>query len=242
MRPADESVQDVMQVCRNGHVITDRLRASPESGRAHCDRCGAATLEGCPTCGRGLPGAIAVPGLQPVGSRPPPRYCEACGAAFPWAERPGVPAAGALAQLEATLGRLPRVIRQLRVRQGDRPAFRVVDEKDLEDLLRAVLSLHSDDVRPEGRAPGYAAGTRTDFVLAPEQVAVTAKVASPAVREPQLAVQLREDGAYYGQPGKCRTLVAFVYDPEGLVRDVPLLTAACRAADEVEVRLVIGGP
>jgi hypothetical protein len=242
MRSAEGGVQDVMQVCRNGHVITDLLRACPERGLAHCDRCGAATIDRCPTCGRELPGAIAVPGLEPVGARRPPCYCEACGASFPWAERPRGPTAAPLTQLETLLRRLPRVVRQLRVRQGDRPAFRVVDEKDLEDLLRAVLPLHSDDVRPECRAPRYAAGTRTDFLLAPEQVAVTAKVASSALREPHLAEQLREDGAYYRQHGKCRTLVAFVYDPEGLVRDTALLEAACRAADEVCVRFVIGGP
>ncbi len=82
-----ESVQDVMQVCRNGHVITDRLHSCPESGLAHCDRCGAATLDHCLTCGRELPGAIAVPGLQPIGVRQPPCYCPTCGVAFPWTAR-----------------------------------------------------------------------------------------------------------------------------------------------------------
>ena len=43
----------------------------------------------------------------------------------------------------------------------------------LDDLMRAVLPLHFDDVRPQGRTPHYAAGTRTDFLLAPERVAVT---------------------------------------------------------------------
>src|SRR5438874_339984 len=152
MANADDLVQDVMQVCRNGHVITDLLRSSPGSGLAHCDRCGAATLDRCPTCGRGLPGAFIVPGLQPVGARRPPLYCPACGAAFPWAREPrpaGAPTA--LARLEALLRRLPRVVRQLRSRQDGRPPFRVEDEKDLEDLARALLPLHFDDVRPECR-------------------------------------------------------------------------------------------
>ena len=49
------------------------------------------------------------------------------------------PACGPLALLEELLRRLPRVIRQLRTRQGDRPPLRVEDERDLEDLLRALL-------------------------------------------------------------------------------------------------------
>src|SRR3954466_12766991 len=119
MTAPGEWQQDVMQVCRNGHVITDLLRSRPESGRNHCDRCGADTLEKCPTCGRDLPGALAVPDLQPVGSRRAPLYCATCGAAFPWAGQAGpAQASEPLARLEGLLRRLPLVIRQLRVRHG----------------------------------------------------------------------------------------------------------------------------
>jgi hypothetical protein len=49
--PANNAVQDVMQVCRNGHVITGLLRTCPERGLSHCDRCGAPTLDRCLTYG-----------------------------------------------------------------------------------------------------------------------------------------------------------------------------------------------
>src|SRR5271166_5959126 len=102
MAAVDDGVQDVMQVCRNGHVITDRLRQEPQRGLAHCDRCGAATLDSCPTCGQGLPGAVVVPGLAPVGARPP-LYCSTCGAAFPWNEPARTGDSEQLARLEALL-------------------------------------------------------------------------------------------------------------------------------------------
>jgi hypothetical protein len=240
MPTADDWVQDVMQVCRNGHVITDLLRSSPERGLAHCDRCGAGTLERCPTCGQELPGAVGVPGLRPLGARRPPLYCSTCGAAFPWAERPRPAGPEPLARLEALLGRVPLVVRQLRRRQGERPPFRVEDERDLEDLLRALLPLLADDVRPQGRTPRYAAGTRTDFLLAAEGIVVVAKVARGEVREAQLAAQIAEDAGHYrGQKG-VRTLVGFVYNPEGLVRDGAALTAGC-AGEGLEVRCVVGG-
>jgi hypothetical protein len=134
---------------------------------------------------------------------------------------------------------MPRVVRQLRARQGDRPPFRVEDEKDLEDLLRALLPLHFDDIRPESRTPRYAPDTRTDFLLAAERTAVTAKYVRGGVREPQLAEQLREDADYWRTRG-CRTLVGFVYDPEGLLREPAVLeTAWSVREEELEVRAVI---
>jgi hypothetical protein len=237
------NVQDVMQVCHNGHVITDLLRSCPERALTHCDRCGATTISHCPTCGGELPGAIAVPGMQPLGVRQPPRYCPACGAAFPWTKQTRPPKREPLAVLEAMLGRLPRVIRQLRERHSDRPPFRVVDERDLEDLLRALLPLHFDDIRPEWRTPGYSAGTRTDFVLAPEGITIAVKLASPDMRTAQLAEQFQEDALYYQRERKCRTLVEFIYDPKEVIREPHLLAEACsRMSEELEMRCVAATP
>jgi hypothetical protein len=233
-----DSMQDVMQVCRNGHVITDLLRTSPERALTHCDRCGAVTMDRCQTCGHELPGAFVVPGLQPVGVRPAPHFCAMCGAAFPWTRQRRPPKRESLALLDNLLRRLPRVIRQLRVRHGDRPPFRVADERDLEDLLRALLPLHFDDIRPECRTPSYAAGTRTDFLLAPEGIALTIKVAQPRILD-----QVPEDATYYRREQKCRTLVIFVYDPEATLRE-PCVPPAARAEDgaEPEVRCVVAAP
>ena len=65
--------------------------------------------------------------------------------AWSWSIRPQLPEPAAvsdpLASLESLLRRLPRVIRQLRSRHGNRPPFLVSDERDLEDLLRALLHL-----------------------------------------------------------------------------------------------------
>jgi hypothetical protein len=235
----EDTLKDVMQVCRNGHVTTDLLHSSPESGLTHCDRCGATTIDRCGTCGRELPGAIAVPGLQPLGARRPPLYCCDCGAAFPWTERPRVAASAPLAGLETLLQRLPRAVCQLRVRHDDRPPFRVVDEKDLEDLLRALLPLQFDTIRPQTRTPHYSASTRTDFLLAPERIAVTVKIARPPVREPQLADQLREDAAYYRAQGNCDVLVCYAHDPECVLRERQFLANAA-AEDGLAVRCVFG--
>jgi hypothetical protein len=232
-----------MLVCENGHVITDLLRTHPGLGLTHCDRCGAATLAHCLTCGAALPGAIPVPGLEPIGGRQPPQHCPTCGASFPWTERPGRPlGAGPLAQLEKLLRRLPLVVRQLRSRHGDRPAFLVQDVLDLEDLVRALLPLHFDDVRPESRTPSYSPSTRTDFLLASEGIALTVKRVTTSLRERELAAQVLEDAEYYGGRSDCRILVVFVYDPEQLLYEPRRLEREwLRAAAEPEVRCLIAG-
>jgi hypothetical protein len=229
-----------MQVCRNGHVITDLLQTFPERARGHCDRCGALTFDRCRTCGHEIPGAIYVPEAAPIGVRRPPDYCGACGAAFPWTVcSPAPPARGALAALESLLRRLPLVARQLRDRQGERPTFRVDDEHDLEDLLRALLPLHFDDIRYERRTPRYAIGTRTDFLLGPTAIALTAKRASPALRDNLLGEQLREDIDYYRQKNR-RTLVVCIFDPERLYFNPGQLEVTWAGlSDDLRVRPVI---
>ncbi len=216
MTVLDGRVRDTMQVCRNGHVINDLLHSCPERSQRHCDRCGAGTLDHCATCGQELPGAVYVPGLVPVGVLQPPQFCAACGAPFPWAARPAE-VAGPWAVLEPLLRRLPRVIRQLRYRQGDRPPLRVEDERDLEDLLRALLPLHFDEVRPESRTPSYVTATRTDLLLAVEAIAITVKRVVSCSDAQRLGNQLREDVAYYGRARNGWTLIGLVYDPEQLL-------------------------
>jgi hypothetical protein len=235
--------QDVMQVCLNGHVVTDLLGTHPEQGRTHCECCGAPTMERCLTCGRELPGAIPVPGLRPVGRRQPPERCPSCGAVFPWSTRQGrLPPYAPVAVLENLLRRLPQVARQLRCRHGDRPGFRIKDDFDLEDLLRALLPLHFDDIRPEGRTPRYTAVTRTDFLLAVEKMALVCKLVTPELTAQTLVCQVEEDVAYYQRQERCRTLVVFVYDPEQrLFAPRELEEKLARQEPEPAIRFLIAG-
>jgi hypothetical protein len=222
MEPSGD-VQDGMLVCRNGHVITDLLRSCPERALSHCDRCGATTLDRCPTCGRPLQGAVVVPGMSTLGTRVAPACCSSCGAPFPWAKATGPLApADPLETLETFLRRLPQTIRQLRTRYADRPPFRVQDEHDLEDLLRAVLPLSCHAVRSESRTPSYAPGTRVDFRLGQESgsltVALSAKLMHPRTTEDCLQKQWLEDIGYYERARDCEWLMGLVYDAEGLIR------------------------
>lgn len=221
MDTSTSPLPDVMQVCRNGHVITALLHSCPDRGVSHCDRCGAGTVDRCLTCGQQLVGAVPVPGLVPVGALRPPQFCSLCGAAFPWSAHAPAAALEPVAILQTLLRRVPLVIRQLRQRHGSRPPFGVADEHDLEDLVRALLPLHFDDVRPETRTPSYASATRTDFLVG--DVALVIKRTAAGIRAAQLTAQWPEDVAYYERHRTCRTLLGVVYDAESLLVETPAL-------------------
>jgi REase_DpnII-MboI/Uncharacterized protein conserved in bacteria (DUF2321) len=235
-----ELERDVMLVCWNGHVITDLLRARPDLRLSRCDRCGAPTLHRCPTCGEELPGANRVHGLEPVGTRPVPRSCPRCGVEFPWAGRVTAVATDPLGKLERLLRRLPLVARQLQSRFRGRPPFAVRDDRDLEDLVRGLLPLHFDDIRPVSRTPKYEPATRMDFVLAPEGLVVAAHLAPMGVAEDDVVNWLTADVAHYEERRPPDRLVFFVYDPERRLPNPERLEAQWTRGDgQVGVTCVI---
>src|SRR5262245_11220774 len=80
---------DVMQVCLNGHMITEFAQSQPESKRDHCQKCGAPTITHCTdtACSTKIKGHLSVPGV--IGGYrsdddPPPAFCEKCGKPYPW--------------------------------------------------------------------------------------------------------------------------------------------------------------
>ncbi len=80
---------DVMQVCLNGHVITNSLKRHPEFGRDFCDKCGEETTSTCPQCGKDIQGEYHVEGVFAIDTTPkvPPKNCKYCGNPYPWTQR-----------------------------------------------------------------------------------------------------------------------------------------------------------
>lgn len=80
--------RDVMQVCMNGHVITDRYNTSPEFRKNFCTTCEAKTITACQHCNTPIPGdlifdsVVMMMGFGPVA----PKICDNCGERFPWYE------------------------------------------------------------------------------------------------------------------------------------------------------------
>jgi hypothetical protein len=77
---------DVMQVCLNGHQITASLKSSPEFGKRHCSKCGAATISTCGHCQTDIRGFYSDPHTISTYVPNVPAFCHECGAPYPWTE------------------------------------------------------------------------------------------------------------------------------------------------------------
>ena len=120
--------------------------------------------------------------------------------------------------LERLCSRFHLVARQLRSRHSNRDTLHVEDEYDVQDLLHALLTLEHDDIRPQEWTPSYAGGSsRMDFLLKLEQIVIEAKKTRSGLGARELGEQLMVDIQKYKQHPDCRTLVCFVYDPEGRI-------------------------
>jgi len=77
---------DVMQVCLNGHLITQCAESHPERGQKFCKDCGAKTIDACASCDTKIRGYLHMEGFVDWTVPPVPKYCVNCGAAYPWQE------------------------------------------------------------------------------------------------------------------------------------------------------------
>jgi hypothetical protein len=125
---------------------------------------------------------------------------------------------GSLNDLMNIFVKFHAVSRQLRNRHKDRSTFVINDEYDVQDLLHALLKLYYFDVRAEEWVPSYAgSSSRMDFLLKDEKIVIEAKKTRENLESKQVGEQLLIDIAKYGKHPDCKTLLCFVYDPEGRI-------------------------
>jgi hypothetical protein len=114
--------------------------------------------------------------------------------------------------------RFHAVASQLKSRHNNRNTLKIEDEYDVQDLLHALLRLYFDDVRAEEWTPSYAGGcSRVDFLLKAEQVVIEVKKTRKGLAAKEIGDQLLIDIQRYQAHPDCKTLVCFVYDPEGRI-------------------------
>jgi len=232
---------DIQQVCLNGHQITDMYRKYPENKKNHCTICGAETLIKCPTCDKEIPGRYMISATVSSNTIAViPSYCNNCGVEYPWTNsanklRQAIivnslnkamqefqskenKSQEAILHIEQICSRFHLVVKQLRERHNSRTTLDIEDEYDVQDLFHALLKLFFDDIRAEEWTPSYAGkSARVDFLLKSEQVIIEIKKTGKSLGVKELGDQLIVDIGRYKVHPDCKTLICFVYDPEGKI-------------------------
>ncbi|MDR2270448.1 MAG: DUF2321 domain-containing protein [Sphingobacterium sp.] len=240
---------DVMQVCLNGHQITENYLKSPQFRKAFCTTCGQSTIHQCPSCGSDIKGAYHYERVISLGpSAPVPDICEYCGEDFPWREKKNrlvkelkENKGDNLFILDQIFDKFHLVVKQLRQRYNDRETLDVGDEYDVQDLLHSLLVIFYDDIRPEEWTPSYAgASSRTDFLLKDENMVIEVKKTRKTLKARQLGEELIIDIARYKKHPDCKLLYCFVYDPDGFIVNPKGLENDLNSDDqEMKVRVKI---
>jgi hypothetical protein len=112
------------------------------------------------------------------------------------------------------------VATELQSRHEKRPTLAINDEYDVQDLLRALLKQHFEDVRCEEPVPSCAGrAPRMDLLLKVQKIAVEVKMTRDGLRDKEIGDELLQDVARYKNHPDCSTLVCFIYDPKGLLKN-----------------------
>jgi hypothetical protein len=125
-----------------------------------------------------------------------------------------------LMRVERVLRGFHEVSRQLQHRPQGRAPLLIRDEYDVQYLLGALLRLYFPDVRSEEYTPSYAGGSsRIDFLLKKEKIVIETKFATATLRDNKIGEQLMIDIQRYQTHQDCKTLVCFIYDPTGCLKN-----------------------
>ena len=148
----------------------------------------------------------------------------------------------AASKIELLAQRFGLIARSLAQRGRKRSPLTVEDEYDVQYLFKGLLKLFFDDIRPEEWTPSYAGkSTRMDFLIKSEQIVIELKMTRTGLNTTaQVGEELIIDMHHYRYHTDCKTLVAFVYDPERLIEEPRSLeNDLSRMVDGMPVKVIV---
>lgn len=136
--------------------------------------------------------------------------------------------------------RFHTIARQLRLRREYRPTLDVDDDRDVQDLLYALLRYELDEVAPHEWTPSYQTDISSLALVMPRQrLAIVGKKTKSGIGPREIAQQLTLDGREFSPTAGYLTLVCFVYDPEGRLGNPRGLEAELTKVSDTQIVEVI---
>ena len=238
---------DTMQICLNGHVVTDRIHKyfDFKFSKNFCDGCGEKTITNCPKCDKPIPYTshgkwTFINELSSV-----PAFCPSCSEAFPWTLKEKAKCLEAEAEkpieaLQRVFSKFHSIARRLRNRYNDRETLYVNDEYDVQNLLSALLILYFDDIRTEEWTPSYAGkSAKMDFLLKKNKIVVEVKMTREKLADKEIGDQLIIDIERYKEHPDCNTLICFIYDPNGKIANSHALIGDLQNQSRDDLKVIV---
>lgn len=131
--------------------------------------------------------------------------------------------------------------KQISIRREQRATIVFNDEYDVQDALRALFrTLTLEIVRPEEPTPSLAGkSARIDFLLSGLKTAVEVKKTRDSMSDKSLGEELIVDVARYKAHPNCSQLVFFIYDPDEILTNVPMLIGDIQSLSSAEFRVLV---
>lgn len=154
-----------------------------------------------------------------------PNYCQYCNQAFPWTSKKEIEGlkleqVKSIEVLQRVFSKFHLIVKKLSDRYNSRETFDIKDEYDVQDLLDALLVLYFEDIRREEWTPSYAGkSARMDFLLHEEKIVIEVKMTREGLKDKEIGDQLIIDSKRYKKHPDCETLICFIYDPEGKIKN-----------------------
>lgn len=186
------------------------------------------------------------PAPSPASASPPPIAPTApapASAEPPIAAAPKPQAGDPLELVRKLCTRFHSVARQLRLRREYRPTLDVEDERDVQDLLYALLRYELDEVSAHEWVPQYQHPIPSVALVLPRhRLAIVAKKTKAGCGPRELTQQLAIDGQEFSASAGYQTIVYFMYDPDGRIGNPRGLEADLTNVSDAQVIEVIIAP
>ena len=121
-------------------------------------------------------------------------------------------------KLESIFSRFHKVALELRDRRKPNPPILMENEYDVQYVLRGLLTLSFDIIKPEEPCPSCCGSySIIDILLDNEKIAIEVKRLKPDLTSEKLKGQLLKDINDYRKHGMVKKIIFFLYDPDFLI-------------------------
>lgn len=112
-------------------------------------------------------------------------------------------------------------------------------EEDVKKLLKALLSIYYENIKPEEYVESYAGiASRIDIYIKDINQGIEIKLAKNSIQQKQIVEQINDDIQKYQKIPNCEKIYFFIYNPEFLIKHASLEDLPSKAGN-IEITTIV---